>query len=1044
MLDSDFKDGGIFGSSFWNEKPGDPGALASVNNAAPNPDQEFIDWLQSKFPKGTPLVYQGNQYTGTGNVESTSSVAKSEPVTLENAANSGSGTSDKSETKEESTLVKSETSPESPEEKSSTSDDYGWVTHLNEEDDKTKKTETKTEAAKEEISKYPNDMSQEEFNAMYEYALGMTGKGGNQVIDVFGEPTGYWGGFETIPLTIKETQKKIQDLQAKYDTLKKRGTLSETVANNIQAGIEKNKAMVKQSQEQFDTLNSFIDNYKNIYSPIEKEEKESKESKAFKEAESKYYETADALNNARANLTKFAIEKGIDIDGEFTESSFYKGYRELGGLETEAGTATLGKGENVNIKNGTTGAITKVTHNNDDSWNVVTSNGYKFTGKGDGTDNIASGLGLLTEDTAHSPDTVYGGAIATIGGGGAHNYFVESYSGKGYFDLLADVRNTEKAAQTAEDAMNTAMSKMSDATHTAATTSKQDIMDRYQRGELNPYQAAVALSNIKDSKINFGVDSITSKIDYNNFKDATKIPGDTGRGTIGIDSLISDLSPVGRDNPASESNISKEITSEFKSLNEIASKVDSIDINGDANVAQKELSEQITNLSTVGKSTFETMVRDLLAEGGTLQDIRENKNLKQFSSDIFSIAQRIYDKTSAIEERTNSYGLGNLDEKSIKQNLGTITDKINELTGSSGVTLDKNQVKALAEYTKSIQCTKDAAIALMKSAAFNGAVNTTGDKYSEAWKKEMAVQTVDNTKTMTKEQFLDKNTLKWTDYLAAAAKGTLGTMVALLGGAVTAINPALGIILMGAGSSAVGKAGLEISTKVSRSKATNEEVMFGTNESGAVNVMNDIYNRSLEPANFGDTKSVGTYTNGMAGALEVIAGFMGFVENPASAVAAIKDGIDSIKAAGSGGLSENTDNVIRNVYELGENIITWSNLNININDYMRTPDPNLTNKGRDVNVALPSNNTSINPNYATYGEATSDNASALDNKYSGYVEQAKNANLAKDYNAGMEENVNEAVSDKYVKVFKVMLDKEPDYIRKVLIAIPKNHCEREW
>jgi len=44
----------------------------------------------------------------------------------------------------------------------------------------------------------------------------------------------------------------------------------------------------------------------------------------------------------------------------------------------------------------------------------------------------------------------------------------------------------------------------------------------------------------------------------------------------------------------------------------------------------------------------------------------------------------------------------------------------------------------------------------------------------------------------------------------------------------------------------------------------------------------------------------------------------------------------------------------------------------------------------------------------------------------------------------MEENVNEAVSDKYVKVFKVMLDKEPDYIRKVLIAIPKNHCEREW
>lgn len=1052
MLDSDFKDGGIFGNSFWNEKPGDPGASAAVINAAPNPDQDFLDWLQSKFPEGTPLVYQGNQYQGTGDVKSTDSVIKSEPVTLESSSNGSSGTSDKSETKESSTLENANNTDSGVSEKESgTSDDYEWVTHLNENNDSDTKKET---------SQYPNGMTQEEFNAMYEYALGMTGKGGNQQFDVFGEPTGFWGDFETIPLTIKDTQREIDKLKSQYNTLKKRGTLSETVANNIQSKIKENEAAVAQAQEQFDTLSSFIDNYKNIYTPIAKEEKESEESIAFKEAESKYNEAFDNLNKARAELTRFALEKNIGIDGKFTESPFYKGYRELAGLDVDPDTATLGKGENVNIKDSTTGAVTKVTHNNDDSWNVETSNGMKFSGRGDGTDNIASGLGLVGEDTTHSPDTVFGGTIATIGGEVASNYFAESYNGKGYMDLSSDVRKAEKAADLAEDAMNTAMNKKSESTHTAATESKQDIMDRYARGEINAYQAAVALSNINDSMINFNYNAITSDINYDNFKDATKIAGDTGGGTIGKDSLISDLSPIGSDNPASETNISKEITSEFKSLNEIASKVDNIDVNGDVNVAQKELSEQITNLATVGKSTFESMVRELLSEGGTLQDIRENKNLKQFSSDIFAIAQRIYDKTSAIEERTNSYGLGNLDEKSIKQNLGTITDKINELTermptyyspgsdmggiGSSGVTLDKNQVKALAEYTESIQCTKDAAIALMKSAAFNGAANTTGNKYSEAWKKEMAVQTVDNTKTMTKEQFLDKNTLKWTDYLAAGAKGTLGTMVALLGGAVTAINPALGIILMGAGSSAVGKAGLDISTKISRSKSTNEEVMFGTNESGAVNVMNDVYNRSLEPANFGDAKSVGTYTNGMAGALEVIAGVMGFVENPASAVIAIKDGIENIKSAGSGGLSENTDNVIRNVYELGENIITWSNLNINLNDYMRTPDPNLISKGRDENVVSPSNNTTINPNYATYGEATSDNAAALDNKYSGYAEQAKNANLAKDYNAGMEENVNEAVSDKYVKVFKVMLDKEPDYIRKVLIAIPKNHSEREW
>jgi len=973
MLDSDFKDGGIFGSSFWNEKPGDPGALASVNNAAPNPDQEFIDWLQSKFPKGTPLVYQGNQYTGTGNVESTSSVAKSEPVTLENAANSGSGTSDKSETKEESTLVKSETSPESPEEKSSTSDDYGWVTHLNEEDD-TKKTETKTEAAKEETSKYPNDMTQEEFNAMYEYALGMSGKGENT-------SNGIWGSFETLPLKVSELTKALE----KYE---KSG--NETKTNAAREQLENTK-------EQLNALESFISNYKDIYSPIKEKTKSD-----YKE-EMDY--AGESVLKSRADLYASAEQIKTILDGFDSDSNtFIPGQNEYTDKYGNEYTTDISvSGNEVTI-------ITSVYSNDGEFGKSIVQ-----------TTNDSKGF-----ESVFSKATEYKNNVE-----GNYNYLVNKYN-----DAWA-------------------------AYESAPEVTKQDIMDAYAAGKLNAYQAAVALTKSDDHTINFKYDDIISNVDYDKFSGT--LAGSRGDGTVGVDSFMSDITGpdiTAGEKAASPTNISKEITSEFKSLNEIASKVDSIDINGDANVAQKELSEQITDLATVGKSTFETMVRDLLAEGGTLQDIRENKNLKQFSSDIFSIAQRIYDKTSAIEERTNSYGLGNLDEKSIKQNLGTITDKINELTekmptyyspgsdmggiGSSGVTLDKNQVKALAEYTKSIQCTKDAAIALMKSAAFNGAVNTTGDKYSEAWKKEMAVQTVDNTKTMTKEQFLDKNTLKWTDYLAAAAKGTLGTMVALLGGAVTAINPALGIILMGAGSSAVGKAGLDISTKVSRSKATNEEVMFGTNESGAVNVMNDIYNRSLEPANFGDTKSVGTYTNGMAGALEVIAGFMGFVENPASAVAAIKDGIDSIKAAGSGGLSENTDNVIRNVYELGENIITWSNLNININDYMRTPDPNLTNKGRDVNVALPSNNTSINPNYATYGEATSDNASALDNKYSGYVEQAKNANLAKDYNAGMEENVNEAVSDKYVKVFKVMLDKEPDYIRKVLIAIPKNHCEREW
>ena len=71
-----------------------------------------------------------------------------------------------------------------------------------------------------------------------------------------------------------------------------------------------------------------------------------------------------------------------------------------------------------------------------------------------------------------------------------------------------------------------------------------------------------------------------------------------------------------------------------------------------------------------------------------------------------------------------------------------------------------------------------------------------------------------------------------------------------------------------------------------------------------------------------------------------------------------------------------------------------------------------------------------------YGTAT-DTPGAADSKYSGYREQAKDSNLATDYNAGMEKETNEAVSSKYVKIFKTILNHEPEYIRKVLMEMKK-------
>lgn len=71
-----------------------------------------------------------------------------------------------------------------------------------------------------------------------------------------------------------------------------------------------------------------------------------------------------------------------------------------------------------------------------------------------------------------------------------------------------------------------------------------------------------------------------------------------------------------------------------------------------------------------------------------------------------------------------------------------------------------------------------------------------------------------------------------------------------------------------------------------------------------------------------------------------------------------------------------------------------------------------------------------------YGTAT-DTPGAADSKYSGYREQAKDSNLATDYNAGMEKETNEAVSSKYVKIFKTILNHEPEHIRKALMEMKK-------
>lgn len=962
--------------SFWDDTP-EERAEFGLSTDTNNPDQMFIEWLQSKFPEGKPIVYQGNQYYGTGggDVESSSTVTEGKPVTLEstNASQNAEGKST-SKTEESSTLAKTETDVESSDGASEAEESYEWVTHLNDDDTKDK-VDTKTnDTSKKDASQYPNGMSQEEFNAMYEYALGMSGKGENT-------ENGIWGSFETLPLKIPELTRELE----KYE---KAG--NETKANAAREQLENAK-------EQLSSLESFITNYKDVYSPIKEK-------------------------------TKSEYKKDMDAAGEAALRSYADLFAATDQVET--------------IQDGFDHTNNKFTPGQNE---YTDSYGNEYT-----TDISVFGDKVSITTSVYSADGEYG-----------RSFIQTTNDYKGLEEALSKADENEKNIETK---YNDLVKKYNDAKASfegAKEVTKQDIMDAYAAGKLNPYQAAVALTKADDHTISFNYDDIISNVDYDKF---SGVAGSRGDGTVGINSFMSDITGpdiTAGEKEASSTSISKKITEEFVSLNDMKDRLNEIDVSNikskeQAETLSNDLSNYLSDLSVKANNELQTLVTSLLETGGKLQNVRNDPKFKSLSTEIYTLAQAVYDKTSAIEEYTGKY-FGDIDissRRAIKKNIEEVSNKIAEMQGAEHIVhtddkgrtsfiLNKEEVKALANYGKTIDATKDAAIALMKSAAFNGAENVTGDKYSETWKREFADTELHNEDAGFKDNMQDiasgligtKDSGKITfgDFLAAGAKGMLGVVTMGLGIAAIPYNPVLGTMLTFAGVNSVGREVLKYGTKLARANSTNEEAMFGQNYDKGRKVWNEIYNRSFEKANYGDPKSVATWTAAvgvLGGLVEMMTGGIGFADG----IVRIQQNVEILK---SNGLAGNVDTTIKNVYELGENIITWSKMNININDYMKDPnDPNLIAKGRNVNV-LTDDDISIKPNYATYGEATSDDSSVLDNKYSGYAEQAKNSNLAKDYNAGMEQETNEAVSDKYVKVFKVMLDKEPDYIRKVLIAIPK-------
>ena len=526
----------------------------------------------------------------------------------------------------------------------------------------------------------------------------------------------------------------------------------------------------------------------------------------------------------------------------------------------------------------------------------------------------------------------------------------------------------------------------------------------------------------------------------------------------------------------------------IRTVKEIKEEYAKIDVSTVTNAEEAiECKDKIKNLTIEGVQAsnrdFITIYNELVSKGIKAKDLYNQPEITKYSQESFEFGQDIYEKYSELEAKTNELGLTSdkLNKKYINKNLEEISLKVAQLdpektkiTGSyyspgsdmngtntsqpTGITLSKEQVKALADYADDIQCGKDAGLAIMKSAAFNGAKNVKGGQYTEKWKESAALETVKGFKTLTKDEL--KNKLTWKDYFAAAVKGTLGTVVTVLGIAVAPANPALGSLLIAAGTASAGKAGLQITTDVVRSKSTNEEMMFGSGEGGK-DVFRNIYNRTLEPANIGDPRSVGTYTNLAGGAVNIATGFVELVENPVVGFITIKEGVEDINRVGNGGLRGNLANGINNIYELGVDISTFLDR------------PDLRPEALGLTKALPTFIPNVkdkriwNVDYTVYEEDTKNKASdaaaseygsaesseelseeeqeALDSTYSGAKEQAKNSNLATDYNAGMEQEVNEAVSDERVKSYIVKIyGSEPDFIRNAISKILTAHSEREW
>lgn len=915
----------------------------------------------------------------------------------------------------------------------------------------------------------------------YLFAKGMLEGNKN---DDYGNPIGWYGGSQTPGSLKKEAEEKRSRLREGSDEYNK---LSDEIASYDKA---------------IDAFQQYVDAYKDQFEKDENKDKYSNYSKTdsskLDAAKKGYSDAQKALQKAQQNWSEFLTKSGVDwVDysnpdalSQFVEAIHQKATAvqdkvNNDALNTAVNNATLSgkffsdKGYGVDISWDSTGlknifsggsklGTAKIGNRTYDIVRASAGNlgDASIVTDSKGNPQIAlSGFSTNAgEDKAHQdaiPAAIIGitnnvardalergvdGAVTNEEIRDAYNSMQTSLLEAK--QALENVNNAAEAEVSAQEALEVATSRHSDDVHNRAKELGQKVVDAYAKGEISAFEAANSLANIQDSKLDFGMNEIVSKIDPE--KDILGKMGDK-ISKAGIAADLSDMT-----NPVTAS-----LVSEIQSLADLRKEVDKIDTSQITTIEQAEQAQTKTNqileqYAKTANTELKDLVTSMLNAGGDLQEIAKSEEFMSLSQQIYDDAQAIYDKASAIEEIMTNSHLDAMDEKYIRDNLAVIQSQLNLVSGEPDykMSLDEAGIQALAAYTQSTVATKDAALALMQSAAFNGAKDSKGEKWSEAWKSSKSLEI--KTGSTSLSDIKSDSILTWTDWVASAARGTLGAVATAVGAALTTVNPALGGIVMAAGITSMAKTGANIAMKASRASSTNAEVMFGTSASDWKNVMNNIYNRSENPANIGDKKAVSTYTKTVGGMLTIVEGMMMFASDPVTGLGMISDGASDIYSVSKGGLQGNLDITIQNVYELGSEIIEFTKMSgMDIDDFMVDPsqfaeNPNASSGDRDYDwekIAIEEDKKAKGKKEAKsdYGVADSTTESAADDKYSGYKEQAKNSNLASDYNYGMEQNVNEAVSDKDVKGYIVTLySKEPKWMRKAIDKVLAAHSEREW